>query len=231
MSNLAREAKSSNHKKVFSYAYRPGSRQNNALIKGSGGAIGLTENPSTFRKWVIAGPEQAQLIVEFERQYLREIQETHLHHEEGPSAQKTFKQQVLAFIEAVNDLGNSFLDDSSELLALDTQNVIDESVIETVRTVESLGKEQYNQYYESVIQKCERSIHGTISKNNLPLFKRPKPKAKSKQAKAVAMLKDDVALFFRLYIVARNRECELHSFLKGGRTPEVKTPPLTPTLN
>ena len=58
--------------------------------------------------------------MEFERQYLREIQETHLHHEEGPSTQKTFKQQVLAFIEAVNDLGNSFLDDSSELQALDT---------------------------------------------------------------------------------------------------------------
>ena len=71
------------------------------------------------------------------------------------------------------------------------ENVIDESVIKTVRTVESL---QYNQYYESVIQKCERSIHGTISKNNLPLFKRPK--AKSKQTKAVAMLKD--ALHFSL---------------------------------
>ena len=39
------------------------------------------------------------------------------------------------------------------------------------------------------------SIHETISKNNLALFKWPKPKAKSKQAKAVAVLKDDVALF------------------------------------
>ena len=37
--------------------------QNNSVIKGSGGAIGLTENPSAFRKWVITGPEQAQLIV------------------------------------------------------------------------------------------------------------------------------------------------------------------------
>ena len=46
--------------------------QNNALIKGSGGAIGLTENPSALRKWVIAGREQAQLIVEFERQFLRD---------------------------------------------------------------------------------------------------------------------------------------------------------------
>ena len=31
-------------------------------MKGSGGAVGLTENPSAFRKWMVAGPEQAQLL-------------------------------------------------------------------------------------------------------------------------------------------------------------------------
>lgn len=44
--------------------------QNNAVLKGSGGMIGLTENPSAFRKWMIAGPEQARLIVEFDSQFL-----------------------------------------------------------------------------------------------------------------------------------------------------------------
>ena len=43
--------------------------QNNALVKGSGGAIGLTENPSAFRKWMIAGPEQACLLKEFEQEF------------------------------------------------------------------------------------------------------------------------------------------------------------------
>lgn len=40
--------------------------QNNALVKGSGGAVELTENPSAFRKWMLAGPEQARLLREFE---------------------------------------------------------------------------------------------------------------------------------------------------------------------
>jgi hypothetical protein len=170
--------------------------QNNALVKGSGGAIGLTENPSASRKWVIAGPEQARLIVEFERQFSRQIQEKHLHHEEGLSAQNTFKQQVLGLVETMNDLGNPFLDHSSELLKLDTRDVMNESLIETVRTVESLGKMKYMEYRESVTLKCERSIHDTISKNGLALFKHPKARVKTKQAKAVATLKDDVALFF-----------------------------------
>ena len=33
--------------------------QNNLVVKGSGGAVGLTENPAAFRKWMIAKPEQA----------------------------------------------------------------------------------------------------------------------------------------------------------------------------
>ena len=39
--------------------------QNNKIVKGSGGAVGLTENPTAFRKWIVAGPEQARIIQEF----------------------------------------------------------------------------------------------------------------------------------------------------------------------
>ena len=31
--------------------------QVNALVKGQGGAVGLTENPAALRKWMLAGPE------------------------------------------------------------------------------------------------------------------------------------------------------------------------------
>ena len=37
--------------------------QNNEVVKGSGGAVGLTENPSAFQKWMLAGPEQARLFL------------------------------------------------------------------------------------------------------------------------------------------------------------------------
>ena len=38
--------------------------QNNDLVKRSGGAVALTENPSAFKKWMIAGTEQARLLKE-----------------------------------------------------------------------------------------------------------------------------------------------------------------------
>ena len=40
-----------------------GHEQNNELVKGSGGAIGIT---TAFRRQMVAGPEQARLLTEFE---------------------------------------------------------------------------------------------------------------------------------------------------------------------
>ncbi len=57
--------------------------QNNAIVKVSGGAVGLAQNPSAFRKWLLAGPEQARLIQEFEEQFVIEKEEACVHHDEG----------------------------------------------------------------------------------------------------------------------------------------------------
>lgn len=40
--------------------------QNNAMVKGDKGAVGLTKNPATLRPWMISGPDVARLIAEFE---------------------------------------------------------------------------------------------------------------------------------------------------------------------
>jgi len=40
--------------------------QNNACIKGDGGAVGLTDNPSALRRWMVAGPEVARVIEQFQ---------------------------------------------------------------------------------------------------------------------------------------------------------------------
>ena len=40
--------------------------QNNALIKGDGGAVGLTEDPGALWRWMVAGPELSRLIAGYE---------------------------------------------------------------------------------------------------------------------------------------------------------------------
>ena len=40
--------------------------QNNAMAKGGGGAVGLTENASALRRRMVFGPEVATLVNKFE---------------------------------------------------------------------------------------------------------------------------------------------------------------------
>jgi len=40
--------------------------QLNAILKGDGGIIGITENESALRRWMTAGPETARIIRELE---------------------------------------------------------------------------------------------------------------------------------------------------------------------
>ena len=40
--------------------------QNNTHIKGDGGAVDLTDNPSALRRWMVDGPEVARVTAEFQ---------------------------------------------------------------------------------------------------------------------------------------------------------------------
>ncbi len=40
--------------------------QHNVIVQNSGDTVGLTANSVAFNKWVVAGPEQARLVLEIE---------------------------------------------------------------------------------------------------------------------------------------------------------------------
>ena len=77
---------------------------------------------------------------------------------------------------------NHFEDNCPELLILNSRDCADESVISTVLYNECHGKMQYLKYVADVINSGKASIHDTITKNSLPVFKSPRHKVKSKLA-------------------------------------------------
>ena len=83
--------------------------QNNLIVKGSGGAVGLTEKPAAVRKWMIAGPEQARLLEEFVTQYSPDIAEQHYHHEEGFSTQNCSNNKFYHSYKLLKKWGIHFL--------------------------------------------------------------------------------------------------------------------------
>ena len=134
--------------------------QNNRLVKGTGGVVGLTENPSVFKRWMIAGPQQARLLTEFEDQFMELKNHRHQHHEQTPSLQESFKNQVNNLSEVIANMGNPFLEDCLELLVLDTRNCVSDAVIATVQNIEQLGIDQYQQYVTDVLK--DRTVWGAV---------------------------------------------------------------------
>ena len=60
----------------------------------------------------------------------------------------------MSLVHTSNEFGNLFLEEGSELLVLDTWNVIDESVVNTMNKVYEIGKEQYVKYHKDVVNDC-----------------------------------------------------------------------------
>lgn len=163
---------------------------------------------------MLSGPELSRIVKQFEDDYLRpsEDRDVFLHHESGLSSQKKFTQHVNSLTEVVKKMGNPFLDNFPELVAVDTRDCTDPSVIVSLQNLEETGKKQYNQYVEDVLIKGTKSIHDTIKKNNLSLFKQPCKSKPSKQGKKIAALKDDVSLFSQMYIALQNRNGDIREF-------------------
>ncbi len=104
--------------------------QLNAMVKGEGGAVGLTENESALRRWMVAGPEISWMLTEYEQRFTKKTPDEH-HHEQIPSIQKAFLTDVYNVVNVINGHGNPFADQTTELFTLDTNIIMSGEVIQT----------------------------------------------------------------------------------------------------
>lgn len=193
--------------------------QVNAMVKGDGGAVGLTESTSALRRWMIAGPEVARMITEFETSNKPICGDTFLHHEQFSSVQISFAKNVKSLVREFEELGNPFEEDSKDLFVLDTKEIVSDGVVQAVKNVIKIGQEQYDAFVDERFVQRSKPITEVIKKTNLPLFSRPEEKVPSKQKAQVAALKNDCALFSRLYIACQSRDGNLEDFFKHENQP------------
>lgn len=191
--------------------------QENASIKGDGGAVGLTENPAALRRWMVSGPEIARMIKEFEN--LSPTCKRLTHHEQTPATQLTFKQDVVSVVCAFEELGNPFEEEGEELFAIHTRDVMDSEIVETVQNIVKVGKRQYDSFVQERLIDRSKPIAETIKKNNLPLISTMGKKCQTKEKAQVAALKEDCTLFSRLYIACQCRDGNLKEFFKYENQP------------
>ena len=115
--------------------------------------------------------------------------------------------------------------DFPELVSLDNRTCADESVITSLYALEETGRKQYQNYVKCVLEDCTHSIHDTIKKNSLALFRKPQKNEVSKQGKKIKVLQKNVALFRQLYFAMLNRESDLEEFFAH----EIRSFPPSPS--
>ena len=77
------------------------------------------------------------------------------------------------------NLGNPFFGDSTDLIQLGTQDVLDMDVVCTVRNIKGLATKQRQDFKQVRFLSQVKSLDDPIKKNKLPLFKSKNTKGQS----------------------------------------------------
>ncbi len=62
--------------------------------------------------------------------------------------QKAFSDDVLSLVAVMDELGNPFLDRTKDLLTIDSQEVMPQSVVESLEKIHTLGESKYRTFIE-----------------------------------------------------------------------------------
>ena len=66
------------------------------------------------------------------------------HNKQRPGVQKIFLQDVMSLKSANGEYGNPFLETSTDILVLDTRDIVEKSIIANVYRIKALGCQQYD---------------------------------------------------------------------------------------
>lgn len=130
----------------------------------------------------------ARLVREFEG--TKESDER-MHHEQYPKFQSDYKSDVIALVDAFEQLGNLFLEYSGELLDLDQPIFMPPDVVDNVRNVKDFGLQLFTAFLNKRVSSQEEAFTAPIHKSSLKLFKvsLSEPRRKSE----VSVIKDQQA--------------------------------------
>ncbi|CAE1315726.1 unnamed protein product [Acanthosepion pharaonis] len=185
--------------------------QNNAVIKGDGGAVGLTEDPSALWRWMVAGSEISKFVADYEAiSGSKEAKKGSHHHEQSPTAQKAFFEKVQWLTSVIEEMGNPFSEESTDLLSLDTKDIADPTAALLVASHLEKGKEQFQTFMDK-LKTDSQHFYQPIKWNNKDFFKTSTDPTEKSETQ---LLKEDCQLFSRLFISCQSRGCDLSQFFK-----------------
>ena len=92
---------------------------------------------------MVSGPEIARVINEFQvsqEMSKHEKEPDFHHHEEVKGVQDAFVKEVKSLRATTEEMGNPFMESSEDLLVLDTHDIVDSSVTDTIKNIVKTAK-------------------------------------------------------------------------------------------
>ena len=107
------------------------------MLKGEDGALGLSQNPELLHRWMVAGPEVARSVGEFESslKHQQKLPTATTHHEHGSANHGNCGSHVQSLVDVINEMGNPFTDYGGQLYRIDTKEVFGDESVEAVQHV------------------------------------------------------------------------------------------------
>ena len=122
-------------------------------------------------------------------------------------------------VASFEELGNPFTEESEDLIAVHTKDVVDETVVNTVQNVVKIREVQFNTFVKERFIDRNKPVTDTIKKNKLPTFNTSSKKVMTKEKEKIGLLKEDCALLSRLYIACQSRDGNLEEFFQFENQP------------
>jgi len=151
---------------------------------------------------MVARPEVVRLIEEFQDATKQENQSQDTkHHDQSASVQTAFLKDVQSVIRMMEDFGNSFEEDSQDLLVLDTKNIaappgaVDASVVYTV------GQVQFDNSVRERLVERTKPMEDAIHRNKLKIFSHDASKPHAKGKRQMKSLRNGMDLLSSLRLV------------------------------
>ena len=101
---------------------------------------------------MISGPEVFLTVKEFESSVLSSLDNDVCHHEQVHGVQLSFAKNVKSLISAIEELGSPFMEDSPDLVVLDTIDIMPEPVMTAMRDALKIGQKQYDAYIKQHLE-------------------------------------------------------------------------------
>ena len=116
-------------------------------------------------------------------------------------------------------MGNPFLDESAYLLALDPEEIFEDTVVRTIRNIETIGEKVHSEYVEHRQVKSTTAISHPLSKQHIPFISKRGTKFRSRSQLEVADLKVNRDLMSRVYVSCQSRAMNLDDLFMHENLP------------